>query len=54
MEVLPQFIEDYYCPELRSSVYKCVVLWELVVGELDALVVVDVILGVLKYEDHVR
>ena len=32
-------IEDDSCLELRSSVYKCVVLWE-----LDALVVVDVIM----------
>ena len=47
-------IEDDPCLELRSFVYKCVVLWELVVEGLDALVVVDVILGILKYEDDVR
>ena len=54
VEGLPQLIKDDSYLELRFSVYKCVALWELVVGELDAFVAVDVILEVLKYEDNVR
>ena len=51
---LPQLIEDASCLELRSTVYKCVVPWELVVEGLNALVVVDVIQETLEYEDVVQ